>query len=159
MNDGAMRSDYIARPLPQDQVLQAFPLVQALDKRLTPQSWQRFAEASFSSRNRGDYGNIMTLQTSSGYIHALFVYWVREDLCEGRQMEVDHLVTFELPGQTKAISMALRVMEQLGREKGCEVIDICVPRSSLDGAQASRIADAFGTSGYAESAARWRKRL
>jgi hypothetical protein len=155
-----MTSEYIARPLPKDQVLQAFPLVQALDSRLTPQSWRRFAEASFDHHNRGDYGRIMTLQTSSGYIHALFVYWVREDLRDGRQMDVDHLVTFELPGQTKAITTALRVMEQLGREQSCGVININVPHRMVDGPEGpSSLAATFGNIGYSEYAARWRKEL
>lgn len=155
-----MPSEYIARPLPQDQVLQAFPLVQALDKRLTPQYWRRFAEATLANRERADFGHIMTLQTTSGYIHALFVYWIREDLRDGRRMDVDHVVTFELPGQVKALKSALRVIEQLARERDCDVVNVSIPRVALPSwPDSSTLTTTFGDSGYSASTLNWCKTM
>ena len=153
-----MSSEYIARPLTKSQVLQAFPLIQALDRRLTPQVWRRFAEATFAGTGGDDHGHVMTLQTVSGYIHALFVYWVREDLCDGRRMDVDHVVTFELPGQVKALRATLRVIEQVARELDCAKVNVCIPRRSLPSwPDQSVLTTTFGDSGYSASTLNWCK--
>lgn len=153
-----MSSEYIARPLAENQVLQAFPLIQALDKRLTAQAWRRFAEYTLADANGGGHGHVMTLQTVSGYIHALFVYWVREDLCDGRRMDVDHVVTFELPGQVKALRAALRVIEQMARELDCTMVNVCIPRQSLPSwPDQSILTTAFGDNGYSASTLNWCK--
>ena len=153
-----MSSEYIARPLTKSQVLQAFPLIQALDKRLTPQAWRQFAEATFAGAGGEDRGHVITLQTATGYIHALFVYWVREDLCDGRRMDVDHVVTFELPGQVKALRATLRVIEQMARESGCDMVNVAIPRQALPSwPDQSVLTSTFGDNGYSATTLNWCK--
>jgi len=155
-----MSSDFIARPLPAAQVLQAYPLVQALDPGLSAERWQAFANALGDGGGGAPRDGIMTLQTVAGYIHGLFVHRLHRDLRDGLQLQVDHLVTFELPGRQSALRAALRVVEQLAREQRCDSIAVNMPTSARVGlAQFGSSADAFDDGGYETRAACWRKRL
>lgn len=157
-----MSSDFIARPLLANQVMQAYPLVQALDPQLSPESWCEFAASALEFPDDGGtpHSRIMTLQTAGGYIHALFIYRINRDLRDGRRLEVDHLVAFELPGQVTAVTAALRVIEQIARDSGCEAIAVATPmRNDAGKASASMVSDTLHRSGYDIGPGMWRKKL
>jgi hypothetical protein len=154
-----MSSDFIAKPLSAAQVMQAYPLVQALDDRLSPESWNDFATMAVTS-NSSPCGRIMTLQTAGGYIHALFVYRINQDLLDGRRLDVDHLVAFELPGQATAVRAALRIVEQIGRENDCTYVVVALPtRQETNGQAGTPAAATLDSAGYQIGPGLWRKHL
>ncbi|MDP6342610.1 MAG: hypothetical protein QF578_23030 [Alphaproteobacteria bacterium] len=155
-----MTSQFLVRPLRPDQVLQAYPLVRALDSALTPEQWQDHVEKAAASLKGGEAGDVMTLQTASGYIHALFVYRVLEDITHGRTLEVDHIIVFDLPGQSTAFEAIVRIMEQVARERDCPVLNIQLPQpEAAGGPPGDRLADLLSDDGYQPSSMRWSKRI
>jgi len=155
-----MPSDFIARPLRPAQVMQAYPLVQALDPGLSRDEWRAFAAEICDARPGTEVSGIMTLQTVVGYIHGMFVHRLQRDLRQGLQLQVDHLITFELPGRLSALHAALRVIEQLAREQGCDAVNVNMPtRASVGFARGNHSDDAFDANGYQTHAACWCKLL
>ncbi|HZD24903.1 MAG TPA: hypothetical protein VE631_01485 [Alphaproteobacteria bacterium] len=160
-----MSSEYIAAPLKPERIMQAYPLVQALAPGVTPARWREFAievleDGSAHDTPRLGRWRIMTLQTAAGYLHALFIYQLRSDLRDGLCLDVAHMVTFELPGQSSALQTAIRVIEQIARDCGCRAVTVNVPAARSNGfTTTASMADAFGARGYTASATAWRKLL
>lgn len=127
-------SNLIARPLSGEQIVQAFVLVQGLYPELSMNEWCRV-----SARDRGKSGTeLMSLQTINGSVHALFFCRQTEDLLYGSVLQVDHVIVYDLPGRSEALRTVIRVAEQMARERGCDAVDVTVPRSkhaSVDLAQ------------------------
>jgi hypothetical protein len=157
-----MAGPYIVRPLDQERIAQAFPLVMVLDPGLTLDRWSRFATAFVRSMDSPEPREIITVQNEQNYIHGLASCRLRRDLHHGRVLEVENFVSLDLTGHRCAARALLEGMEELARDWNCSHICLSLLnprlRTYLRDAH-SRAGDLFDCAGYREEPFRLGKDL
>lgn len=113
---------YIVRPLDADQVLQAFPLIRALDPHLTLELWSRYAAPFVTPVDVPDRRRIITVQNEQGYIHGLAACRLTPDLHDKRTLDVENFVCLDLTGGRKAAAVLLEAAETTAQDWRCSVI-------------------------------------
>jgi hypothetical protein len=119
---------YNVRPLSQERIPEAFPVVAFLDEQVTPQQWSDYATAVVAASGQGGGHGIMTLQDPQSNIIGLSVYHVRPDLQRGRVLVIENFAVVTLIGAQQAASTLLAAMEALARDRDCA----CLAISLLD---------------------------
>ncbi len=119
---------YNVRPLSQERIPEAFPVVAFLDEQVTPQQWSDYASAVVASTGQGGGHGIMTLQDPQSHIIGLCVYHIRPDLQRGRVLVIENFAVVTLIGARQAASTLLAAMEALARDRNCA----CLAISLLD---------------------------
>jgi hypothetical protein len=64
----------------------------------------------------------MPIQNAAGYILALFVFEVRDDLYESRILYLDHIIIPNVPGRRTIWASAIDAAENLAKLNGCRAI-------------------------------------
>lgn len=127
-----MDDSFIAKPLGQRQIDQAYPLVRAIAPDLSVEQWRAFAAALIGTKHtRAASTGIMTVQNARGYLHGLFSYAIEEHLRHGRILAVDNFVVLDLFDMTGPAETLLRSMEVLARSLGCTAIHTTLPDSAV----------------------------
>ena len=119
---------YYVRPLSQERIPEAFPVVAFLDERVTPQQWSNYARAVVAANGQGGGHGILTLQDPQSHIIGLSVYHIRPDLQRGRVLVIENFAVVTLIGAQQAASALLGAMEELARDQNCA----CLAISLLD---------------------------
>ena len=119
---------YNVRPLSQERIPEAFPVVAFLDEQVTPRQWSDYASAVVASTGQGGGHGIMTLQDPQSHIIGLSVYHIRPDLRSGRVLVIENFAVVTLIGAQQAASTLLAAMEELARDRNCA----CLAISLLD---------------------------
>ena len=119
---------YNVRPLSQERIPEAFPVVAFLDEQVTPQQWSDYASAVGAAQGQGDGHGIMALQDPQSRIIGLSVYYIRPDLQRGRVLVIENFAVVALIGAQRAASTLLAAMEALARDRDCP----CLAISLLD---------------------------
>jgi hypothetical protein len=119
---------YNVRPLSQERIPEAFPVVAFLDERVTPQQWSDYASTVVAANGQGGSHGIMTLQDRQSHIIGLSVYHIRPDLQRGRVLVIENFAVVTLIGAQQAASTLLAAMEELARDRNCA----CLAISLLD---------------------------
>ena len=68
----------------------AYPLVRDTIPGVTVNRWVKFSRAHLARRSPDRPRGVMTIQNAAGYILALFVFEVRDDLYASRILYLDH---------------------------------------------------------------------
>lgn len=144
MNGHDMTGAYLVRPLEQDQIPQAFPLVSMLDVALTMEQWQDYAAALIQPagmrevrrRDAGAAGRpevpdapheghrMLSVQSEQGHIYGVSAYWLKPDLRRERVMEIENFAVVDVTGTRRAARVLLDGLEALAREWDCSCIVI-----------------------------------
>lgn len=129
-----MDDSFIAKPLGQRQIDQAYPLVRAIAPDLAVERWRAFATAHIGSAESpaGSATGIMTVQNARGYIHGLFSYAIEEHLRHGRILAVENFVVLDLFDMAGAAEALLHAMEGQARALGCSAIHTTLPETYAD---------------------------
>ncbi len=102
---------YNVRPLSQERIPEAFPMVAFLDERVTPQQWSDYASTVVAANGQGGGHGIMTLQDRQSHIIGLSVYHIRPDLQRGRVLVIENFAVVTLAGAQQAASTLLAVLD------------------------------------------------
>lgn len=130
-----MDDSFIAKPLGQRQIDQAYPLVQAIAPGLGVEQWRAFAAAFLAPRDApAPPAGIMTVQNARGYIHGLFSFTVERSLHHGRILAVSNVMVLDLFDMSGPAEALLRSMEGLARGHGCAAIHTTLPEGLREGA-------------------------
>ena len=121
-----MPERFEARLLSQEQVDQAFPIVQSAIAGITMEGWRRFARVIVSADRCAS--GIMTAQCRN-YIHGLFSYRASPSLRHGTQLLVENFIVLDLFNPSGAAAALLGAMDELADDLGCEAIHTTVPNS------------------------------
>src|SRR4029077_3011704 len=100
---------------------------------------------------------VMTIQNAAGYILALFVFEVRDDLYEGRILYLDYFMVPNVAGRRRIWDSAIGAAENLARLNGCRAI-----RAELGGElerSDENLLTSLERSGYSPAGVRTLKRL
>lgn len=141
-----MTGAYLVRPLEQDQIPQAFPLVSMLDVALTMEQWQDYAGALIQpedDRNghrrdapvagvlpnggsKDPHGGhrMLSVQSEQGHIYGVSAYWLKPDLRRERVMEIENFAVVDVTGTRRAARVLLDGLEALARSRNCSCIVI-----------------------------------
>ncbi|WP_448203693.1 hypothetical protein [Azospirillum sp. sgz302134] len=133
-----MDDSFIAKPLGQRQIDQAYPLVRAIAPDLAVEQWRAFAAALIGSVDTPAPSadtmpadtkptGIMTVQNARGYLHGLFSYAIEEHLRHGRILAVENFVVLDLFDATGPAEALLHAMDVLARGLGCTAIHTTLP--------------------------------
>lgn len=143
-----MDDSFIAKPLGQRQIDQAYPLVRAVAPDLGVEQWRAFA-AAFLARREAP-GGIMTVQNARGYIHGLYAFTVEQSLRHGRILAVTNVVVLDLFDMTGPAETLLRSMEGLARGHGCSAIHTTLLQGAAPAEPASQpsLLGCFRNEGY-----------
>lgn len=125
---------YRTVPLSQQQVLQAFPLVQLMNRATSLEQWQNFANSMLRSveRNPDPPRGIMTLSDERGYLLGMFVYMIEPHLVHGRTLAIDNFVLVGGMVYREAARTLLGAIENLAFQHDCAAVHIMLPRESLN---------------------------
>ncbi|MBK3776064.1 hypothetical protein JJL56_07930 [Azospirillum sp. YIM DDC1] len=133
-----MDESFIAKPLGQRQIDQAYPLVRAIFPDLPVEQWRAFAAALIGPVDTpATPTGIMTVQNARGYLHGLFSYAIAAHLCHGRILAVENFVVLDLFDMTGPAETLLQSMDRLARSHDCAAIHTSLPES-LAGQAGSR---------------------
>lgn len=121
-----MEVRFIAKALPPDRVMQAYPLLQASEPSLTLERWQEFAEGRSNTGN-GKTGNgktgcncgIIAVESENGYLHGLFTFDIAEDLTLGRTLFIDNIVVADLVRRRPVVEAMIDKIEALAAAHDC----------------------------------------
>ena len=126
-----MDDSFIAKPLGQRQIDQAYPLVRAVAPDLPVERWRAFAAALIGTLDTpAPPTGIMTVQNARGYLHGLFSYAIEEHLRHGRILAVENFVVLDLFDTSGPAEALLRSMEVLARGLGCTAIHTTLPEGA-----------------------------
>ena len=135
----------------------AYPLVRDIIPGLTVNRWVKFSRAYLAHRSPDRPRGVMTIQNAAGYILALFVFEVRDDLCESRILYLDYIMIPNVPGRRTICASAIDAAEYLAKLNGC-----CAIRAELGGDLERADEDLLTSlerSGYSPAGVRAVKRL
>jgi len=100
----------------------AYPLVRDLFPGVTVNRWAQFSRAYIAHRSPDRPRGVMTIQNAAGYILALFVFEVRDDLYESRILYLDNIMIPNMPGRRMIWASAIGAAEHLAELNGCSAI-------------------------------------
>jgi hypothetical protein len=100
----------------------AYPLVRDIIPGVTVSRWAKFSRAYLAHRSPDRPRGVMTIQNAAGYILALFVFEVRDDLYESRILYLDHIMIPNVPGRRTIWASAIDAAENLAKLNGCRAI-------------------------------------
>jgi hypothetical protein len=100
----------------------AYPLVRDVIPGITVNRWVQFSRAYLAHRSPDRPRGVMTIQNADGYILALFVFEVRDDLYEGRILYLDNIMIPNMPGRRTIWASAIGAAEHLAKLNGCRAI-------------------------------------
>ncbi len=100
----------------------AYPLVRDVIPGLTVNRWVKFSRPYLAHRSLDRARGVMTIQNAAGYILALFVFEVRDDLYESRILYLDYIMIANVPGRRRIRDSAIGAAENLARLNGCRAI-------------------------------------
>jgi len=135
--DHAMLDSYVAKPLGDRQIDQAFPIVQTIAPDLGMERWRAFAAAVIAGDRAGKAAGkttggtaargIMTVQNVRGYIHGLFSYRIQENLRHGRVLAVENFIVLDLFDLAGAAEALLDAMDRTAAGLDCRAIHTSLP--------------------------------
>ncbi len=123
----------VLRPLEQERIRQAFPLVQAVLPGTTLARWTEFARPLATEQRGRTAGGIMAAENQSGYIVGMFTHQTREELASGRTLAIGNLLIADFPGRDQAIGHLIDGMEVMANLRGCHAIAIDLDILFVDG--------------------------
>jgi hypothetical protein len=135
----------------------AYPLVRDIIPGVTVKRWVQFSRACLAHRSPDRPRGVMTIQNAAGYILALFVFEVRDDLYESRILYLDNIMIPNMPGWGTIWASAIGAAEHLAKLNGCRAI-----RAELGGDLEHSDQDLLTSlerSGYSPAGVRTLKRL
>ena len=135
----------------------AYPLVRDIIPGVTVNRWVKFSRAYLAHRSLDRPRGVMTIQNAAGYILALFVFEVRDDLHESRILYLDHITIPNVPGRRRIWDSVIGAAENLARLNGCRAI-----RAELGGEHErsdENLLTSLERSGYSPVGVRALKRL
>ncbi len=119
-----MAGSYLVKPLGEEQIAQAYPLVSFFEPALTQEQWSDYAHALITHTGAGKDHSIITVQSTQGAIYGLSVYWTRPDLRQVRILEIENFAVVDIIGNRKAALVLLRALEDLARRAECNCVTI-----------------------------------
>ncbi len=123
----------VLRPLEQERIRQAFPLVQAVLPGTTLARWTEFARPLTAEQRGRAPSGIMSAENQSGYIVGLFTHQNREELASGRTLAIGNLLIADFPGRDQAIAHLIDGMEVMANLRGCHAIAVDLDIIFVDG--------------------------
>jgi hypothetical protein len=100
----------------------AYPLVRNMVSGMTAARWTQFVRPHLVPRSPDWPRGVMTIQNAAGYILALFVFEVRDDLYESRILYLDNIMIPNMPGRRMIWASAIGAAEHLAELNGCSAI-------------------------------------
>lgn len=114
--------------LSDDQVPQAFPLIQAMWPGTDLPAWQKFVHFFNDRASAGDAG-VLALHDPAGYIGGLLVYRLDHDLLTGPVLAVHLFATLNLMNSPQTVRTLLDAAEARATAMGCNGIQIRLPHN------------------------------
>ena len=118
----AMADTLTPRCLDRRTIDKAYPLVRDIIPGVTVNRWAQFSRAYLAHRSPDRPRGVMTIQNAAGYILALFVFEVRDDLYESRILYLDNIMIPNVPGRRTIWASAIGAAENLANLNGCRAI-------------------------------------
>lgn len=149
----AMSRPYRTQSLGIEQIPQALALIQLFDRSATLERWSDCAAFYLRQDVKAEKRDIISLESSNGYIYGLAFCWLKPDLLGGRTLAVENFMSAELYGGQRAASALLKAAERRARAWKCERIcfSLIDPPDGNAGARAGRpLSEPFLSSGYTE---------
>ena len=115
--------------LRQDQVRQAFSLVQAAHPRLSFEAWRRYARPRVETGVRMPRRGILCLEDRHGCILALFSFRAEAGLDEDRVLHCDYLAAVDLLNPREALGALIQDFQRCAQGAGCHTIRVAAPRA------------------------------
>lgn len=131
VNDGVSRDlhywimdvSFHAAALSDDQVLQAFPLIQATWPEADLASWRSFV-SFFSSRPAAEGSGVLALRGPGGTICGVLAYRPDQDLRAGPILAVHLFTAVDLVNSLRTVRALLEAAEVCALEMGCSCVQI-----------------------------------
>lgn len=157
-----MSRPYRTQSLDIEKIPQALALVQLFDQSVTLERWSDCANFYLRPDAETEKRDIISLESSNGYIYGLAFCWLKPDLGGGRTLLVENFLSAELYGGQRAANVLLEAVEHRARAWECD--RICFSLFDLPnrnaGARARRPpSEPFLSSGYTEDQQRFCKIL
>lgn len=132
-------------PLPPDQIVQAYPLIQTVRPGLGLEAWQAYARNILDAGPESGTG-IATLQDPRGLIAGLFVHRIVEDADHGRTLVAEDFVALDII-QPEAVAASLaEALETVARQQNCHAIHTSV--ACTDNGRTQHILDLMRALGH-----------
>ncbi len=109
--------------LSDEQVPQAFPLIQATWPGTDLTAWQEFVQF-FSDRTSTGHAGVLALHDPAGYIGGLLAYRLDQDLRTGPMLAVHLFTALNLMNSPRTVRALLEAAEARAIEMGCKGIQI-----------------------------------
>ena len=109
--------------LSDDQVPQAFPLIQATWPGADLNAWQGFVRF-FNDRAAAKDAGVLSLRDPAGYICGVLAYRLDRDLRAGRMLAVPLFTAVDLINSPRTVGALLNVAEMRATELGCTGVQI-----------------------------------
>ncbi|MEX2630837.1 MAG: GNAT family N-acetyltransferase [Tistlia sp.] len=119
--------NFSIQPLTPDRVFLAYPLVRSALAEVTLAGWTAFAGALLCDEGPRPEGGILTVANESGVIVGLVAYRGRADLVEGKVLDVERLLAFELLDRQGVAGLIAEALEAEAARLGCRAIHTCLP--------------------------------
>lgn len=118
-----MNATFRVAALSDDQVPQAFPLIQATWPGADLPAWQKFVQFFNDRTSAGDAG-VLALHDPAGYIGGLLAYRRDQDLLTGPVLAIHLFTALNLMNSPQAVRVLLEAAEARATGMGCKAIQI-----------------------------------
>jgi hypothetical protein len=109
--------------LSDDQVAQAFPLIQATWPSAELGAWQSFVRF-FNDRTMGEHTGVLAVRDPSGSICGILAYRLDRDLRAGRMLAVQLFTAVDLANSPRTVRALLDAAEARAAALGCAGVQI-----------------------------------
>ncbi|MEE8443935.1 MAG: hypothetical protein V3S44_01210 [Alphaproteobacteria bacterium] len=141
---------FVVKPLGEEQVMQAYPLVQSASPQLTLDQWMDYVQTlsqEGDSDPRG--GGVMSVQNGEGYIYGIYCHEVEANIQHGRVLKVSNFVAANLYDAKSVTGGLIDSMASVARDSGCGAVHVDLPEEIRPGPRlVDGIASQFKGAGY-----------
>lgn len=118
-----MGKAFFVQSLTENQLSQAYPLIQAVAPKLALQDWLAYGR-SLCASNPARPGGVAAAFGGDGYIYGVLSYWTEADLRHGPTLIVDNMVALDLIDRNGVIDALIGASDRIARQHGCNFVHV-----------------------------------
>lgn len=144
-----MTNRYTVKPLEEEEIPQAFPLVQAVTPHLTLDHWVDYAQSLYGPARQDSGTGIMSARNPQGYIFGLYCHVREPDIESGRILRITNFVAANLSDSGGILDPLIDSMSIVARDHGCGAVYVDLPESMRNWPRPVQgVFNAFKAAGY-----------
>lgn len=123
--------EYVIEPLARSNILNAYPLMQLTDPKMTLEAWKFQARAAIGRRGSGGQGILVARRRLRQHISGMVWYHTERDFALGRVLGASHLIAIDILDSRMVMLGLVRALRARAQLQGCKTVRLLMADGGL----------------------------